>query len=157
MKAQNLVNELFKSANRPEQGDNRSYIVKTLNKVLQDGVLKVAISEKGKVWTNKNYVDANGNKVKFNIEIKAYGYVRRAYVSDYITADDVLKQVGKFLQHPNVSENHTSTMKVSGFEVCECERCNGKGVIPAFHYYCQGICFECYGSKYVVRKYTLSV
>jgi hypothetical protein len=157
MKAQNLVNELFKSANRPEQGDNRSHIVKTLNKVLEDGIVKVAISEKGKAWTNKNYVDANGNKINFNIEIKGYGRVRRAYVTPYIDADDVLKQVGKFLQDPIVSEKHTAAINVSGFEVCECERCNGKGIIPAFHYYCQGICFECYGSKYIVRKYTLSV
>jgi hypothetical protein len=157
MKKQNLVNELFKSANRPEQGDNRSHIVKTLNKVLEDGIIKVEICEKGRVWTNKNYVDANGNKEKFNVELKAYGWVRRAYIQPYITADDVLKQVGKFLQNPNVSEKHTATMKVTGLEICECERCYGKGVIPAFHYYCQGICFECYGSKYVVRKYTLSV
>jgi len=157
MKTENLVNKLFTAAHRPEQGDNRAFIVKTLNKVLADGIVDVQISEKGKVWTNKNHIDSNGNMIEFNIQIKAYGWTRRVYVSHWISADDVLKNVGKLLQNPNVSDKHTTSIQLSGLEVCECPRCNGKGIIPAFHYYCQGICFECYGSKYSLRKYTLSV
>jgi hypothetical protein len=29
---------------------------------------------------------------------------------------------------------------------CSCGKCNGKGVIPAFAYYANGICFDCGGS-----------
>lgn len=157
MKTENLVNKLFTAAGRPEQGDNRSFIVKTLNKVLADNIIDVTISEMGRVWTNKKHVDSNGNMKEFNIQIKAYGWTRRVYVSHGISANDVLKNIGLFLQNPNVADKHTTSIRVSGLEVCECTRCHGKGIIPAFHYYCQGICFECYGSKYSLRKYTVAV
>jgi hypothetical protein len=29
---------------------------------------------------------------------------------------------------------------------CSCGKCNGNGVIPAFAYYANGICFDCGGS-----------
>ena len=152
----NLVNEMFLSANRPEQGDNRSYFVKALNKVLHDGFIKISINQKDNYWTNKNFCDSQGNLKKFNIKIEGYGMRRRVYVPE-MTAMDVLKQVGNFLLHPKVAENHKSFITLSGLEVCECTRCHGKGIIEAFNYYCQGICFECYGSKYSVRKFTVII
>jgi hypothetical protein len=154
--AKNLVNELFVNSGRPEQGDNRSYFVKALNKVLSDGFIKVQIQQKGRIWTNNNFVDANGNLRKFNIEIKGYGWTKRVY-SDNFDASDLLKYVGQFIQIPAVAEKHKTTITGTGFECVECSRCNGKGIIPAFNYYCQGICFDCYGSKYQVRRLTITV
>ena len=157
MATKNLVNELFLNAGRPEQGDNRSYFVKALNKVLSDGFIKVEIQQKGKIWTTPNFVDAQGNKKKFNVEIKGYGWRRRIDIGDRFNASDLLKQVGAFIQQPEVAEKHKTTISAHGFECVECSRCNGKGIIPAFHYYCQGICFDCYGSKYQVRRLTINV
>lgn len=156
MATKNLVNELFVNSGRPEQGDNRSYFVKALNKVLSDGFIKVSIQQKGKLWTNKNFVDAQGNLKEFNIEISGYGWKRRVYVRDF-NASHLLKQVGAFIQIPEVAERHKTTISGHGFECVECSRCHGKGIIPSFYHYCNGVCFDCYGSKYQVRRLTITV
>jgi len=153
----NLVNELFTNANREEQGDNRSYFVKALNKILADGFITISIQEKGRIWTTPKHKDSNGNLKKFDVEIKGYGFVLRAYLGSDFDAKDVLQEVGTFIQYPSVSEKHIKSFAISSLEECECKRCNGKGFIPQFNYYCGGICFECYGSKYSVKKVTLAV
>jgi hypothetical protein len=152
----NKVNQLFLESGRPEQGDNRNYFVKALDKVLADGFISVKIQQAGKIWTNPKHKDSNGNLIKFNIEISGYGWRRRVYLSSF-SAKDLLKEVGSFIQIPSVSDAHSKSISVSGLEVCQCERCNGKGIIPQFDYYCGGICFECYGSKYSVKKITITV
>ena len=152
----NLVNELFVNANRPEQGDNRSYYVKSLNKILNDGIITIAINERGNYWTNPSYIDANGKLKPFNVKISGYGMIRRCFIGE-LSAEDLLKQVAKFVHDPRVSEKHTKSLKFSGLNVVECSRCNGQGIIRAFSHVCQGICFECYGSKYSIAKYTMSV
>ena len=156
MATKNLVNELFVNSGRPEQGDNRSYFVRALNKVLSDGFISVAIAPHGRIWNNKNYVDAEGNCKPFTIEIRAYGWVTRSYMDDF-TASDLIKLVGKHIQIPQVAEQHKITTSGSGFECVECSKCYGKGIIPAFSHYCKGICFDCYGSKYQVRRLTITV
>jgi hypothetical protein len=153
----NLVNELFTNANREEQGDNRSYFVKALNKIIADGFITISIQEKGRIWTNPKHKDSKGNLKKFDVEIKGYGFTLRAYLGSDFDAKDVLQEVGTFIQNPSVSEKHIKSFAISSLEECECERCNGKGFIPQFNYYCGGICFECYGSKYSVKKVTLAV
>lgn len=152
----NLVNELFVNANRPEQGDNRSYYVKSLNKILNDGILKINIAPNKMHWTNPNFKDANGNIKPWDIQISGHGMIRRVYLQKF-NAEDLLKQIAKFVQDPRVSEKHTTSLKVSGVHSVECYKCNGRGIIPGFRHVCQGICFECYGTKYVPKKYTLSV
>jgi hypothetical protein len=152
----NKVNQLFLESGRPEQGDNRNYFVKALDKVLTDGFISVKIQQTGKIWTTPKHKDSNGNLIKFNIEIAGYGWRRRVYLKSF-SAKDLLKEVGLFIQNPNISEAHVKSISVSGLEVCECGRCNGVGIIPRFHYYCSGICFGCYGSKYSVKKITITV
>lgn len=150
------VNELFEQSGRPSQGDNRSYFVKALNKVLEDGFITIKLQDKGRIWTNPKFVAKDGSLIKFNIEIKGYGWTKRVYESNF-SAKDLLAHVGTFVQNPSISEQHVKSISVNTFEVCECSRCNGKGIIPAFNYYCNGICFNCYGSKYEVKKKTITV
>jgi len=151
----NKVNQLFLESGRPNQGDNRNFFVKALDKVLTDGFISIKIQQDGKIWTNPKHIDSNGNLIKFNIEITGYGWRRRVYKNSF-SAKDLLEEVGSFIQNPSISDKHIKSISVSGLEVCECERCNGKGIIPQFHYYCSGICFECYGSKYSVKKVTIT-
>jgi len=150
------VNELFEQSGRPNQGDNRNYFVKALSKVLEDGFITIKLQEKGKIWTNPKFVAKDGSLIKFNIEIKGYGWTKRVYESNF-SAKDLLAHVGTFIQNPSISEQHVKSISVNTFEVCECSRCNGKGIIPAFNYYCDGICFQCYGSKYEFKKKTVTV
>jgi hypothetical protein len=151
----NKVNQLFQESGRPNQGDNRNYFVKALDKVLTDGFISIKIQQDGKIWTNPKHKDSNGNLIKFNIEIIGYGWRRRVYLNSF-SAKDLLREVGLFVQNPSISDAHVKSISVSGLEVCECGRCNGTGIIPQFHYYCSGICFECYGSKYSVKKVTIT-
>ncbi len=147
---------MFLAANRAEQGDNRSYFVKTLNKVLHDGFISIKINEKDFYWTNKNFIDKDGNLKKFNVKIEGYGMIRRVFIPE-MNANDVLKEVGAFLQNTKVAEQHQSFVTLNGWETCECGRCHGKGIIEAFSYYCNGICFECYGSKYSIRRFSVTI
>lgn len=40
--------------------------------------------------------------------------------------------------------------KTKEIETKICEKCNGSGYLPKFHYYESGICFSCHGNKYMV-------
>jgi 5-methylcytosine-specific restriction endonuclease McrA len=42
----------------------------------------------------------------------------------------------------------TDLSKTKKVKVTICERCNGSGYLPEFHYYENGICFSCNGEKY---------
>lgn len=152
----NATNKLFTESGRPEQGDNRSYFVKALNQIINDGLIKINIQEKGKIWTNPRHKDSKGNLIKFNIEIKGYGCTGRYYDNNF-NAIDLLTYLAEFIQHPKVAESHIKSISVDTMKICECDRCNGKGFIKQFDYYCNGICFKCYGSKYMVDKTILSV
>ncbi len=152
----NATNKLFYESGRATQGDNRNYFVKALNQIIEDGFIKISIVQKGKVWTNPNFKDEKGNLRKFHIEIKGYGVVGR-YNDANFDAKGLLTYVAKFIQFPKVAEAHTKSILLNSLEACECDRCYGKGIIKAFNFYCQGICFKCYGSKYMITKKVLSV
>lgn len=152
----NAVNKMFIESGRPDQGDLRNYFVKALNQIIEDGFIKISIQEKGRIWTHPRHVDNNGNLRKYNIAIEGYGYIIRRYDSNF-DAKDLLRYVAEFIKFDRVSEAHVKTIALSTFETCECDRCNGIGFIDAFKYYCGGICFKCYGSKYMIVKNVLTV
>lgn len=153
----NTVNQLFQNSGRPAEGDNRNYFVKALNKVLQDGFITIQVQEKGMIWTHPKHVNEDGTLKKFNVMIEGYGYIRRVYLRRDFTAKDLLQQVGEFIQDPKIAEKHIKSISVDFNEICECQRCNGQGIIPQFHYYCSGICFECYGSRYSFKRKSIAV
>lgn len=153
---ENLVNKLFIKSGRPEQGDNRNYFVNALNKILNDGFITIEIQEKGRVWTNPRNKNEDGSLKKFNIEIKGYNFVYRSYDNNF-NAKDLLTKVAKFIQKDEIKNAHVLSMSVNSLETCECDRCSGQGFIKQFDYYCNGICFKCYGSKYMVTKKTLTI
>jgi hypothetical protein len=152
----NLVNELFVNSGRPQQGDNRRYSVKALNKILSDGIISISVNEKGYSWTNKTFVDKSGNLRKFNIVIKGYGVTGRYYDTNF-DSTDLLKFVAQFIQSPLVKDKHLSSISGKIGEHIQCEKCNGLGTIEAFNYYCNGICFDCYGSGTMFIKRTITI
>jgi hypothetical protein len=152
----NRTNSLFIASGRPTQGDKRNLFVKTIDQIIEDGFIQISIQQIGKIWTNQNFKDSQGNLKKFNIEIKGYGCTGKYYDSSF-SAKDLLTYVAQFIKFPKVAESHIQTLRLNSMEICECDRCNGQGFIKAFDYYCDGICFKCYGSKYVPTKKTLIV
>jgi hypothetical protein len=152
----NATNKLFTESLRPEQGDNRNYFVKALNQIIEDGFITIAIQTKGRIWTNPRHKDNNGNLKKFNIEIKGYNFTSRIYDNNF-SAKDLLTYIADFIQADELKGLHKSKLDVMSLETCECDRCNGMGFIKAFDFNCNGLCFQCYGSKYMVKKRVLSV
>ena len=152
----NQVNEIFKAANRPLQGDNRSYYVRCLNKILTDGFIKFEIAPQGIAFTNNSYRDKDGNLIQFNLEIKGYGFVRRSFCKG-LSAELILQAISKFIKSDKVSEHHTKSLEIYGNKVIPCEKCQSKGVIPTLMHVCDGMCFDCYGTKYLVKSYKISI
>ncbi len=69
---------------------------------------------------------------------------RRKVDSSTIDAFDVLRFVGKVLQREDVKAVIKSYVDIDS----ACKRCGGEGYIRAFSYYCNGICFGCFGLGY---------
>lgn len=129
--------------------DNRSYFTKALNKVINDGHITIQVMPKGKIM---KYDDG----IKANLIIKGYKRISRVYLYN-VNPNTILRSVGDFIKHPIVAERHLETISVSENCIEPCAKCKGKGYIPLFSYYCGGLCFDCYGSKYMIVKRTITV
>jgi hypothetical protein len=72
--------------------------------------------------------------------------VKMKYVSPYC----ILYQLAKAIK------NDSFKLKVgTEYKLAEpCSKCNGNGIIPYYHFYCDGICFDCLGLGYK-GEYTL--
>jgi len=138
------IKAIFEKAGYPCNFNRRNRWFKALAEVHESGLVNFDICEKGKVWSSETVS-------KYNIKINGVGRMMRSYCkATTITPYDVLRVVGKFLQDAAVKEQIKSHVNLD----CSCDRCNGRGFIPMFHYYCDGICFECYGSGYSKHKQT---
>jgi hypothetical protein len=147
----NLLKDIFENANRILTYDNRNYYVKNLNLLLERNEISIKIQIDGKVWLkdiNLGPSDYLSDKSlnKYNIVISAYGWNRKFYISNYITPKEILTQVANLLTNENVKNNRLQKLNVNLKEYKECQKCNGKKIIPAFKHVCSGICFECGGS-----------
>jgi len=141
----NHIKEILGKAERWNNVDNRSLYTKSVNQCLEQGLVKIYICQKGQVWQN------DSKTKKWNIVIKGFGYKSTAYISGTIETIEILTLLGKFLNDENIKKRINVTIPVS----CDCPRCHGKGIIPQFHYFCSGICFQCYGSGRDVQKITI--
>lgn len=118
------------------EGDNRTRAIKGCNTALKNGV-NISIVKKGKMRTTKI------SKKNYNIKISAFGLMRVSLTqSDFIEAFDVLKVCASFLQGDDIRNK----IKMSASSPCECHKCRGRGIIPYFMYYANGVCFDCMGS-----------
>jgi len=151
MKSTNHVSEILKNKGF-EPTNNRNYFTKALNKVISDGFISFEIQDKGKIWLG----DSGTHEGKFNLIVRGYGRRSRIYLRE-INSRNILQCVGNFVMNPNVAEKHIATITTGCNEIEPCAKCNGKGIIPLFSYYCGGLCFDCYGSKYMIVKRLITV
>lgn len=133
----NPLKDLMLAAGRPFHTDNRSYHTRAVNKLLKTGRIEIKICSLGKHWVGKD-------GKKYDLKISAAGYSTRAFLKNDISAFYILRYIGIHLQFPAVAEKIKASVSLH----THCERCNGQGFIPAFHYYCNGICFECFGTGF---------
>lgn len=148
----NHIKSILESAGRISKLDNRSAIAKGINTCIENGMVEIKVSEKNMVLRNPSYLDENGNKKQFTLSISGFGRISRFYIKDSNMSERVIiEKLGQFL-HSDLVKKEVGVRLNS---VCECDRCNGKGIIPQFHYFCSGICFDCYGSGYKVKKVSI--
>ncbi len=121
-------------AGRDSDITNRSYYVKAVNNVLLTGLVSIKVCQIGKVWEGKDGIN-------YDLKVSAGGWNSRLKIGKGMRPTDILRAIGNLLLKPEVKEN----IKAQVFVPEHCEKCNGQGIIPAFHYYCSGICFECMG------------
>lgn len=147
----NYIKEIMENAERSYDYDNRNFQTKSINTCIHNGMVKISVANKGRLNTNSKILNKDGSLWGFNLRVDAFGFVRRVRIHDYIAPNDILMAIGDLLNKENIKERINATY----FESCECSRCNGKGIIPQFHYYCGGICFDCYGSGREIIKKTI--
>jgi hypothetical protein len=152
---ENHIKTIFEKSGLTFDKDNRSFQTKAVNECIENGMVKVSIQENGKIWTNPKFAKKDGTLIKFNLEVRAFGLIRRAYING-IDINDVLENIGGILNDERVKVKiGEAIVGTYYFESCACSRCNGNGVIPQFSYYCAGICFSCYGAGRSIRKVSI--
>lgn len=138
------IKAIFETAGYPCDYNRRNRWFKALAELVDSGLLTFGICEKGKVWS----MDDNPS-FKYNIVVRGCSRRFRRYVkTNTITPYDVLLVAGKFLQDSTVKQQIVSHVNLD----LSCDRCNGVGFISMFKHYCDGICFECYGTGYSKHK-----
>lgn len=139
-KVMQTIQEILKKEGFNTEGmDNRNRAIKSINSVLKNSDVTMSICEKGMKWTGN---DSKPYNVK--ITLPSVGSVR--YYIKHIEqhsniAYSLLSLLGKFLRMEKIKEKLYSETE----EPCTCMKCEGKGVIPAFYYYADGVCFDCMG------------
>jgi hypothetical protein len=63
-----------------------------------------------------------------------------------LSIDDIQMQVAQLIGIIRNGVDFFAPKVFAARGKCSCGKCSGKGVIPAFHYYANGICFDCGGS-----------
>lgn len=140
MKTQNQLSEIFKEAGYYSDFNNRSNDIKALNKAMSAG-LKIELVKKGFVRekTMLNGVILKWN-VRLSIGIKGFSYKFKTEVTPYT----ILHALAKLIQDDKFELRSGSEFKLAE----PCSKCSGKGIIPYFSFYCNGICFDCMGVGY---------
>lgn len=131
----NHLKEILEKENRVSFGDNRNRAVRNLNMIIELGVT-VNICENGYTWTSKS-------GFSYNLIFKYKGISTKHFVKNgLMSAYNVLTLAGRFLKKDEIKElikQHIETP-------VPCGKCAGKGIIPQFMYYAEGVCFDCAGT-----------
>lgn len=115
--------------------DNRSYFTKSINKALTNPNVIFQLCDKGKVWRrDENYV--------YNLRILIQGKGKTFKIKDF-SPEKIAECFANVAKMDHVKE----TIKIYQ-DAYVCDKCRGKGIIPAFMHVCKGVCFDCLGVGY---------
>lgn len=114
--------------------DNRSYFTKSLNKALTNPSVLLKVAPKGMVWTKDDW--------SYNLKILIEGKGKTFKIKDFSPENiaDCFAIVAKM-------EHVKESIKIHQ-DAHVCDKCKGKGIIPAFMHVCNGVCFDCLGIGY---------
>lgn len=119
---------------------NRQRAVRSINSVMQNSEIKICIQKKGLVWINTD-------GVRFNVKITLKKDESSNYRSTYKLknpndAYTLLKCLADFLKREDIKTKILSDVSTPH----SCLKCEGTGFIPQFHWYADGVCFDCMGA-----------
>lgn len=118
--------------------NGRQRAVRSLNSVFKNSEITMKICDKGMVWETKQ-------GFKYNVVIRlpkdADTNIATRWKAKDFSPYGLLKLMAQFLRQDNVKEIINADTEVP----CKCMKCDGKGHIPAFYYYAEGVCFDCLG------------
>lgn len=134
-KLENKLQDIYEAAGYDLKCDNRSYFTKSINKALCNENVSFLLIKKGFVATNSNGFKYNA---KVLINGKGKSFKLTSFDPEYIC--DCFAKVA---QMPHVKESINIHQ-----DAYVCEKCHGKGIIPAFMHVCKGVCFDCLGIGY---------
>jgi galactitol-specific phosphotransferase system IIB component len=132
--ATNIQEILSKEGYNIEGMDNRNRSVKNINSVLKNSDIIIKVCKNGMKWTGSD------NK-PYNVKITLPSVGSARFYFKSIDPSGILTVLGKFLRMDEVKEKLYSETE----EPCTCGKCEGAGVIPAFYFYADGVCFDCMG------------
>ena len=114
--------------------NNRQRAVRSINSVLSNSDIEIIICDKGMVWRNES-------QQKYNFVLFLKGVAKKRYYIPDFESYTILKLIGKFLLIKEVRDKITADVEIPH----KCCKCEGRGVIPQFYYYADGVCFDCLG------------
>jgi len=129
------IQSVFSKAGYTVKGlDNRNRAIKSLNEVFSNSAITMDICESGRVWVGKD-------QFKYNVRIQLPGVATTRFNTKDVTPYSLLKMMGKFLRRDEVRVKIYAETEVPH----KCDKCDGAGILPAFMYYADGVCFDCLG------------
>ena len=134
-KLENKLQAIYSEAGFDIQCDNRSYFTKSLNKALSNSSVDFFLVKKGYKRTNSKGFDYN-----LRILIDGKGKCFKLTSFDPESICDCFARVAQ-MTHVKESINIHQDAYI-------CEKCHGKGIIPAFMHVCKGVCVDCLGIGY---------
>ena len=134
-KLENRLQSIYESAGFDIKCDNRSYFTKSINKAICRENVSFLLIKKG-------FVATNANGFKYNVKVLIDGKGKYFKLTSF-DPEAICDCFAKVAQMPHVKESiHIHQ------DAYLCEKCNGKGIIPAFAHVCKGVCFDCLGIGY---------
>lgn len=131
-----------------DTSDNRSIEWRSINKAIYFGIGIEPVTA-GCYRTNKNGFDY---RVKLSFENISTYYSApdlKHFDSSDIISSCVVNCIVDFknnLEKKGIFQKAVEMAKENGMPICN--KCKGKGIIPAFMHYCKGVCFDCMGLGY---------
>lgn len=134
-KLENKLQDIYEKAGFDLKCDNRSYFTKSINKALLSSEVDFLLIKNG-------YMRKNSNGFNYNLRIYIYGK-GKCFMLKSFDPESICDCFARVSQMPHVKESINIHQ-----DAYICDKCHGKGVIPAFRHICKGVCFDCLGVGY---------
>jgi len=171
MKSKNTLIELLLSNGYKNTNTNRERAVKNINMLLDSGALHLKFVHADKYnnldegwgfWFKSN----DGKKRCTNYQVTLYG---KTYYGSFVPKkttrnlgmgfgtttdiannyivdiDNLQRRIARLISIIRGNGDFMKSSIFAKYGECSCSKCNGNGIILAFMYYAEGICFDCGG------------